>query len=73
MPLGLGVGAGEQVLLHVVLPVPLLCGEEAPEYTGSVITETGYGGTIWLAEGQHGTNTTPHTAPQPPPASGRVG
>ena len=41
----------DHVLLHVVVPVPLLLCDEAPEYTSSLITQTGDGGAIWLTEG----------------------
>ena len=55
----------DHVLLHVVVPVPLLPGDEAPEDTSSLITETGDGGSVWLTKREH--HSTDLSLPLPPP------
>ena len=46
----------DHVLLHVVVPVPLLPGDKAPEDTSSLITETGDAGAVWLTQREHHNN-----------------
>ena len=43
----------DHVLLHVIVPVPLLPGDKAPEDTSSLITETGDAGAVWLTQREH--------------------